>query len=94
MSTLSMTEAQAILRARGITPADYEGHRRYAAAGVLLDHGASCRPRGAGIEKMHTSCACGISAKSTEISSAEFRGLPSVRNMVSKRNQYIKGIRS
>lgn len=46
MSTLSMPEAQAILRFRGIAPADYEGHRRYAAAGVLLDHGASCSAKG------------------------------------------------
>ena len=46
MSTLSMPEAQAILWFRGITPADYEGHRRYAAAGVLLDHGASCSAKG------------------------------------------------
>ena len=46
MSTLSMPEAQAILRARGITPADYEGHRRYAAAGVLMEHGASRSARG------------------------------------------------
>lgn len=89
MSTLSMPEAQAILRARGITPADYEGHRRYAAAGALLEQGTSRSARGVGMVKMHTSCACGISAKSTEISSAEFRGLPSVRNMVSKRNPYI-----
>lgn len=90
MSTLSMPEAQAILRFRGIAPADYEGHRRYAAAGALLEQGTSRSAReGAGMEKIHTSCACGISAKSTEISSAEFRGLPSVRNMVSKRNPYI-----
>lgn len=46
MSTLSMPEAQAILRFRGITPADYEGHRRYAAAGALLEQGASRSARG------------------------------------------------
>lgn len=46
MSTLSMPEAQAILRFRGIAPADYEGHRRYAAAGALLELGASRSAKG------------------------------------------------
>ncbi len=102
-----MPEAQAILSSRGIAPADYEDALFLAAIGdlellqllIAAGAGVNCyrfqkgMPLTVAVEAGNREAVRLISVKSTETSSAEFRGLPPERNRVSNRNQYIKGIR-